>query len=256
MRNDMDSPKVTDASTRRDALVAGLGLLAMAILAAIANFGAIERLVTDGNATKTAEDILASEGLFRFAMLAMVLVAVLDVLVAWALFGFFRPVHEGASRLAAWLRVAYAAIFAVAIGELAGALHLLRGADHLKTFSVDQLQTEALLRIDAFHDIWNIALVFFGVHLVLIGVIAYRSGYVPKWVGALLVLAGVGYVVDSFGALLVADYSLTVGALTFVGEVVFMIWLLVKGRIVGARTALSIPELSAPASSSATQGTT
>jgi hypothetical protein len=243
MSDDMDPRRQADRSMRRDALVAGLGLLSMAVLAAIANFGAIERLVTDGNATKTAEDILASEGLFRFAILALVVVAVLDVIVAWALFGFFRPVDEGVSRLAAWLRVAYAAIFAVAISELAGSLHLLSDDAYLKTFSADQLRTQALLRIDAFHDIWNIGLVFFGVHLVLIGVIAYRSGYVPRLIGALLVVAGAGYLVDSFGASLVADYSLKVGALTFVGEVVFMIWLLVKGRGVGASASSVTPEM-------------
>jgi hypothetical protein len=236
-----------DHAMHESALVAGIGLLVMAVLAGLANFGAIERLVTDGDATKTAHDILASPGWFRFAIVAMVLVAILDVIVAWALFVFLKPVHEGASRLAAWMRVAYAAVFAVAVSQLVGTLNLLSDADYLKTFSAAQLRTQALLKIDAFHDIWNVSLVFFGLYLVLIGALAFRSGYVPKFVGVLVVIAGIGYLVDSFGSLLVANYSLKVGALTFVGEVVLMIWLLVKGRSVATRAAAVTPERPTPA---------
>jgi Domain of unknown function (DUF4386) len=238
MRDTTVSLEATDRTMRESALVAGVGLLLMAVLAGIANFAAIERLVTEGDATKTAQDILSSQGSFRSAMVALVLVAVLDVIVAWALFGFFKPVHEGVSRLAAWLRVAYAAVFAVAISQLVGTLRLLSNADYLKTFSAAQLRTEALLKINAFHDIWSISLVFFGLYLLLIGGLAYRSGYVPKFVGVLLVIAGLGYLMDSFGALLVANYSLKAGAFTSLGEVVLMIWLLVKGRGVTARAPL------------------
>jgi Domain of unknown function (DUF4386) len=246
----MEVSGTTDHAMRESALVAGIGLLVMAVLAGLANFGAIERLVTDGDATKTAHDILASPGWFRFAIVALVLVAILDVVVAWALFVFFKPVHEGVSRLAAWMRVAYAAVFAVAVSQLVGTLNLLGDADYLKTFSGAQLRTQALLKIDAFHDIWNISLVFFGLYLVLIGALAFRSGYVPKFVGVLLVIAGIGYLVDSFGTLLVANYSLKVGSLTAFGEVVLMIWLLVRGRSATARASMVTPEGPTPAMSS------
>jgi len=87
-----------------------------------------------------------------------------------------------------------------------------------------------MLKVDAFYDIWNVGLILFGLHLLLIGYLAYKSGYVPKPVGVLLVIAGFGYLVDSFGTLLVSDYSVNVAAFTGVGEVVLLIWLLVKGR--------------------------
>lgn len=234
MRDTIDTPEATNRSMRVPALVAGVGLLLMTVLAPFANFGAMEGLVTEGNATKTAQDILASEGSFRLAIVALVLVAILDVVVAWALLEFFKPVHKGISTLAAWFRVAYAAVFVVAISQLVGALDLLGNDGYLKTFSTDQLHTEALLKIGAFHDIWNLGLVIFGVHLLLIGYLAYKSGYVPKPVGVLLVIAGLGYLVDSFGALLVSDYSLLVAAFTGFGEAVLMLWLLVKGRNVAA----------------------
>lgn len=102
-------------------------------------------------------------------------------------------------------------------------------------FSIDQRDSEALQRIEAYFDIWNVSLVVFGLHLVLIGYLAFRSGYVPRVLGVLLAVAGAGYLVDSLGGLLVEDYSLSVGAVTFIGEALLMVWLLVRGRKVQLR---------------------
>jgi hypothetical protein len=217
---------------RRPALVAGLGLLVMAVLAAFANLVGVEGLVTDGDAATTARDILGSTGLFRLSILAFVVVAVLDVVVAWALFDVFRSVDEGVARLAAWLRTAYAAAFVVAIAQLAGALRVLENGDGTALGRSDR-QDLALTRIGDFHDLWSAALILFGVHLVLIGWLAWRSGWMPRLIAGLLTLAGVGYLVDSVAALLVADYSWSVSAVTFVGEVVLLVWLLVKGARLG-----------------------
>ncbi|NNK92008.1 MAG: DUF4386 domain-containing protein, partial [Acidimicrobiia bacterium] len=84
----------------RAALVGGLSLLVMAIVAAWANFAVIEALVTPGDATTTARDIAASEGTFRLGVAAFALVAVLDIVVAWALYVVFRPVHRTVSAAA------------------------------------------------------------------------------------------------------------------------------------------------------------
>jgi Domain of unknown function (DUF4386) len=222
-----------DATTQalgRSALVAGVGILALAVLAAVATIGAIDGLVTKGDATRTAKDILASEGLFRLGIVALVVVVILDIVVAWALLTFFGPVHKRLATLAAWLRLLYAAIFAVAISQLVGALHLLSSAQYLTTFTVEQRRTQALLKFQDFQDIWHVSLVLFGLHLVLIGYLAYKSGYVPRVLGVLLVIAGGGYLVDSFGGLLVANYSINAAGFTFIGEALLMVWLLVKGR--------------------------
>jgi len=228
----IDTTAATEPTLRKPALVAGVAILMIAALAGFANFVALEGLVTGGDATKTARDILASEGSFRFATAAFVLVVVLDVVVAWGLFAFFKTVSRDVSLLAGSLRLAYAAVFAVAVSQLAGALHLLSNADYLRTFTPDQLRTQALLKITDFHDIWTVGLVLFGVHLVLVGYLIYRSGFAPKLLGILVAVAGVGYLVDSFGALLYAGYAVSVSVFTFVGEVLLMLWLLIKGRTV------------------------
>ena len=232
MTDVIDSTARAKPTLRTPALVAGVGILLISILAGLANFGVIEGLVTTGDATQTAHDLLASEGLVRLAVAAFVLVALLDVVVAWGLYAFFTPVRREVSLLAAWLRLAYAAVFAVAVSQLTGALHLLRTPDYLHTFTPDQLHTHALLKIADFHDIWTVSLVLFGTHLLLIGYLIYRSGFAPKLLGVLVAIAGAGYLTDSFGALLFPDYAISVSAVTFVGEFLLMVWLLVKGRTI------------------------
>jgi hypothetical protein len=139
---------------------------------------------------------------------------VLDVVVAWALYEFFRPVDRSIALLAAWLRVAYAAVFAAALSNLVAAA---------------QRPAQALTAVDAFTGAWDVALVLFGLHLLALGGLAVRSSQVPSPLGILVMVAGLGYLVDSFGGLLSAGYDANVAAFTFVGEVLLMGWLLFVG---------------------------
>ena len=216
-----------DKSMRTASIVAGIALLVLAVLAAFANFVVIEGLVTPGDAGQTARDIAASEGLFRWGVVSLFVAAVLDIVVAAALLQVFTPVNQSVSTLAAWFRLAYAGVFVAAVSQLAGVLPLSSDAD------------QTLGRIEAFGTIWNASLILFGVHLALEGYLVYRSGFAPKLVGILLVVAGLGYLADSFGAVLVPGNSVTISQFTFVGEVVLIFWLLIKGRrvTVGSATA-------------------
>jgi hypothetical protein len=157
-------------------------------------------------------------------------VVILDIVVAWALLKFFEPVHKGLATLAAWLRISYAVIFAVAISQLMGVLPLLSNTRRLTAFSIGQRQAEALQKIHDFQDIWKVSLILFGLYLVLLGYLACRSGYVPRLLGVLLVIAGGGYLIDSTAGLLSPGYTASVSSFTFIGEALFMLWLLLKGR--------------------------
>ena len=129
----------------------------------------------------------------------------------------FAPVNRGVSRLAAAFRIGYAAVFAVAISRLVGVLPVSGDANR------------ALAGTDAFSAIWQAGLVLFGIHLLLIGYLAIRSGFVPKIVGIALAIAGIGYLADAAGKLLIPGYSIGIAAVTGIGEVVLMIWLLING---------------------------
>ena len=216
-------------SVRTASVTAGVGILLMAALAGFGNFVAVQGLVTDGNAGRTAEDIMGSEGLFRLGILSLFVVVALDVVVAWSLYRVFSPVSRALSMLAACFRVAYAGVFLVAVSQLIGVLHLLGNDAYLRVFSAGQLNAQALSGIASFKDVWAAGLVLFGLHLLVIGYLAYRSGYVPRVLGILLAVAGLGYVIDSFGAVMSGGSWNDISSFTFIGEFLFGVWLVIRG---------------------------
>lgn len=226
------APTPTPDATREvrtAALVAGAAIMLVAALAGFGNLVAIQGLVTPGDAAATADDILGSEGMFRLGLASLYVAAVLDVVVAWALLGVLRPVNTELARLSAWLRLAYAAVFTVSLSQLAGIPDLLGDATSATMYTKAQVQAQAMTKVDTFHDIWFAGLILFGAHLVVAGYLAYRSGYVPRLIGVLLVVAGVGYAADSFVAVFTQD-AFAVSTVTFLGEFLLGLWLLVRGR--------------------------
>lgn len=217
-------------SIRQASITAGVALLLMAALSGLGIFGAVQGLVTRGDAAVTAASIVESEWLFRLGIASLFAVVALDVVAAWALYRVFAPVSNGLSMLAGWFRLAYSAVFLVAISELVGALRLLTDEGYSTVFSADQVQHQALMGIETFRDAWSAGLVLFGLHLLLLGYLAYRSGYVPRIVGVLLAVAGAGYVIDSFAAVLSPGSWPVLGTFTFVGELLLALWLVVRGR--------------------------
>jgi hypothetical protein len=149
-------------------------------------------------------------GATGIAALTVLVVAALDVVVGVALFVVLRPAGRLLAGCAAALRLAYAAAFASAAGWLLGDADVAR-----------------------FEAAWDAALLAFGAHLVLVGVTVVRAAGMPSWVGALTALAGVGYLVDSVSVALEAPLS--VSEFSFVGEVVLLGWLLVRGLRRGSR---------------------
>jgi hypothetical protein len=222
-------PNPEGRSVRIAGFVAGIAILLMSALAIFGNFIVLEGLVTPGDAAATAREVLGSEGLFRLGIVSLFLIVVLDVVVSWALFRVFAPVNEGISRLAAWFRLAYSGVFLVAIGHLAGMVRVL-GSDGSLAFTSEQRHAQALLEFATFTDIWDAGLVLFGAHLLILGFLAYRSGYVPRFVGVLLAIAGLGYVFDSFAATLTGGSLVELSSFTFLGEFVLALWLVLRAR--------------------------
>jgi uncharacterized protein DUF4386 len=220
------------------AVVSGIGLALMAALAAFGNFGVLEALVTPGDPVRTANDIGAAEPLFRLGIASLLLVALLDVVVAVALQPVFALVDRRVSTAAMWFRIAYAAVFLLAISRLVVALTRLDEPERLA----------GALR--SFDLIWQAGLILFAVHLLLIGYLAYRSRLLPRVLGILLVVAGLGYLVDGLGTVLVPGFTASVAQFTFVGEVVLIGWLLVKGRRLRAPAPRHRPAAGIPAPAS------
>lgn len=214
---------------RQASVTAGVGLLLMAALAGFAKIVVLDGMVTEGNAVQTAADIIESGGVFRLGIVSLFLVIVLDFAVAWGLYRVLSPVSRNMSMLAAAFRLVFAAVFLAAVGHLLEVLRLLGDDSYLSVFSAGQLQAQALLEITAFSDLWTVALGLFGVHLLIAGYLVYRSGYAPRFLGVLLGIAGVGYLIDSFGVVLSQGSWTEVGAFTFIGEFLLALWLVIRG---------------------------
>lgn len=218
--------KFTNLSARTTALIAGFGLLAMTIAAIFANFSVFESLVVHGDAITTTNNILASKDKFLLGISSFLIVIILDVVVAWALYIFLKHVNRNLSLLAAWLRIIYAAIFAFALLSLVNVFQILNGANPIIN---SELSTQVMLSISTFSSTWDYGFIFFGFHLVLLGYLVFKSGYIHKLFGVMLVIAGLGYLVDSFGKFVLPNYNKQIAMFTFIGELLFMIWLLFKG---------------------------
>jgi hypothetical protein len=226
MTNHSTIPKRPTAgmSRRKAALIAGISLLIMAVLAPLARFGVLQNLIVPADAAATVENIAASEGLFRGAIAALLIVTFLDILVAWALYVLLRPVNAALALLVGWLRLAAPAVFAVALANLVDVAHLVGGSDGA-ALQPAQLQAQVMGSIASFDNGWDMSLAIFGLHLLGLGYLLFRSAHFPRFLGVLVVIAGGGYLADSFGTILVPDYALTIGAFTFVGEALLIFWL-------------------------------
>jgi len=223
-------------SQRKSAIVAGVAIVIMAILAGFVYGFVLNSLVVKGDAAATARNIKASEILFRIGIFGWLANLILDVLAAWALYIFFKPVNKAVSLLAAILRLVYVAILGTALLNFVFVLLLLTGADYLKVFETAQLHGLVLLFINAFEGIWSIGLVVFGLHIFALGYLVFRAGFIPTILGALLILGSLGYLITDSANLLLPnyeDYKATVELIFIVpmifGELGLGLWLLIRG---------------------------
>jgi hypothetical protein len=216
---------------------AAAGVLTAMVVLAFPGVGAIEGILA---AAATGSDaaagggvgqaIRASGGTFGAAILALIGIVVLDVIVAWALWGVFRPMQPAAAALAAALRITYSAVFAAAIGLLVDAQRLAAGAGATDALPVEIRDELALQRLAEFDSIWSGALMIFGAHLAVVAWLLLRhGGAFAGIVGAFVAIAAFGYVFDSMLPLIVPEWTGGIAQFTFIGEVLLIAWLLIGG---------------------------
>lgn len=228
---------INDISQRSAAIIVGLSLLLMAITAGFSVGFVLDALIVPDNAVATTNNIKASEILFRIGILGWLVILLLDVIVAWALHVLLRAVNQSLSLLMAWLRLSYAAVLGVGLLNFIAVLFLLNDTTYLAVFTPEQLQALVLFFLNVFDGIWQtIGLVIFGSHLLLLGYLVLRSGYIPKILGVLLLIAALGYLTINLGNLLFPSYTAMIATIELifmapmiVGEVGLGLWFLIKG---------------------------
>ncbi len=222
-------------SPRRAARIAGGSYVLLFALAIFANFLVREPLIEPGDAAATVANISDSIVSFRLGLVAFLVIFLLDVLVAWALHVVFRAVDHDLSLVAAWFRLVYSVFLGVALVSYFQTLLLVSGPSYLPS---DQIGAQVMLAMESFDAIWLIGLAAFGVHLVLLGVLVLRSGFVPKPLGFIVMVAGVAYVTDTVAHAVLPDYDAVAGVLlaivaipSMIGEGWLGLWLAFTRRI-------------------------
>lgn len=223
-------------SLQKTARIAGLGYLIIFITGFFANFFVLEGLVVDGDAVATSGNIRNNLMQFRWGIVSFLIMVVADVWLAWLLYLLFEPVNRSLAQLSAWLRLVNGAIFGLALFHLFGVLQLFSGADYLAALDPAEIQASVMLLLSSFNFTWLTGLVFFGLHLLVLGYLVIKSGYMPKILGWLLQIAALGYLIDSFAQFLLPDYDayrsffqMMVVIPGVAGEFSLTFWLLVKG---------------------------
>lgn len=226
--------RIADMSLRKAALVAGLGYLVVFILTP--SFW-VESLFVPADAAATASNILASELLFRMGIASWLIVLVFDAVVAWAIYYLLEPVNRSLSLLAAWFRLVYVAIFGFNMLNWLNALQIIGGANDFTVFETGQRQAQMMQFFDAYGYGTNIAFVFFGIHIAILGYLVFKSDFIPQIIGGLLMVASVGYLIDSFASFLSFNYAnndaafvLIVAVPAVIAELSLTLWLLIRGR--------------------------
>ena len=235
----MDRPGVRGSGPAAWFVAAG-GLAMMAVLAAV-GFG----LIGQARSGAAGSDIGASDALaaaapaFGWGVLALVGVAVLDIIVAWGLWGVFGGERPRGAALAAAFRLVYAAVFLGAIAMLVDARAIATGAGASSDLAIADRDTAVPLRFEGFDSTWNTGLLVFGVHLAVVGwLLVARSGVFATVVGWLVLLAGAGYLADGVLRIVAPEVTVSVAQFTFIGEIVLIAWLAVGGvRLIRSRRA-------------------
>lgn len=220
---------IGDKYHRKIALIAAFSLLLMIVSIMLAEVVAMADIIVDGDAAATVENILAHQSRFRFGIVAYLGVIILDLVVAWAFYAFLKPAKDDLSLLAAWSRLVYAVIFGIALIHIYSVIQLLGNADYLSAFETSQIQAQVMFMLNTFRDTWDVGYIFFGIHLSFLGVVAYRSGFIPKVIGIILLIAGISYLVDYLSRILFPNLGIGVSFIFGYGELIFLVWLLIRG---------------------------
>ena len=221
--------RIAEASPRFKARMAGLFQLLEGLTAAFGQVIVRDRLVVAGNAAATAANILGHERLFWLGFASSLIGVAFHIAWALLMYELLKPVNRSLSLLAAFLILVGCAIQAFTSLLYLAPLLILQGGSSLSAFTPEQLQALALVFLKLNAYAFNIDLVFFGLWCVLTGYLIFRSTFLPRILGVLLAISGLGWVTYLYPPLAYHLFLPYIAAASALGEIPLELWLLVKG---------------------------
>lgn len=214
------------------ARTAGVLYLIIIVLGLFSEIWVRSSLISPGDAAATASSIVAAEGLFRAGFLADSIMILSDVAVAVLLFVLLKPTNQTLALLALCFRLMQTAVIALNLLNYYATMLLLKGSDYNSVFDAAQINSLASLFLDLHSHGYDLGLILFGVHCLLLGYLIAKSLYMPKALGYLVMAAGVTYLIGSYTRFLFPDFVSTVSPIyvvAIISELSLGLWLLVKG---------------------------
>jgi hypothetical protein len=188
-------------------------------------------LVVPGDAATTAKNILANDFLFRTGIAGSLIVQIIHILVVLVLYKLLAPVSKSHAVLMVIFSLIGVPIAMLNELNKFAALFLLNGPDFLTVLGTDQLHAHMMFFLNLNKQGILIAGIFWGLWLLPLGYLVFKSGYFPRIFGILLTIAGVGYVLDSFTHFILPNLEILfqIFGIMLYGEVLFMLWVLLRG---------------------------
>lgn len=191
------------------------------------------RIIVSGNPVATVANLMSMESLWRVGIASEFLALLCTTALAMIYFFLLNPVGKELNLLATLFRMVSVVVQSVAVLNLAAALFPLGSAAALKAFTPEQISVLISLAIKSHNSGFNLALLFTGCTFLFHGYLIYKSGYLPKALGVLIQIAGLGYLTNCLALILVPAISsqvfLVVIPPVLIGEVSLSLWLLLKG---------------------------
>lgn len=219
-------------SRKKTARAAGLLYVVLSIPGPFVLLYIPGKLMVKGNAAATAHNILASQPLFGTWIAGELIFCALFLVVPLALYRLLKEVDKTQASLMVTLFALSVPITSLNTVNLMAALRLIQGANFLSTFDQPQREALAMLFLKLHGDGFIAAQFFWGAWLLPLGILVYKSSFLPRILGVWLIIACFAYIADGFGPVLWPAYLDAVSRITLVpklGEVALMLWLLVMG---------------------------
>jgi hypothetical protein len=225
-------------TNKKTARIAGVLYLIYVVTSIFANALGRSKLIVLGDAATTAGNIIASEWQFRIGFVVDLISAVLFLLTAWALYVLLKPVNKNLSLLFLLLNLVGVAVSCFSDLFLIASQLLFSGADYLKVFQADQQQALAMLSLFIYkYGFLGIAQIFFGAWLFPLGYLVFKSGFLPRFLGVILMVHCVVWLMSALQFFLFPDFiDLTFVGITylsypigFISEFGLSLWLLIMG---------------------------
>jgi Domain of unknown function (DUF4386) len=220
--------RIAETSPRFKARMAGVCQLMEAVTAAFGGVIIPGKLVVAGNAAATAANILGHERLFWLGFVLSLIGVAFHIAWALLMYELLNPVNRSLSRLAAFVILVGCAIQALASLLYLAPLIILQGGSSLSAFTPEQLQALALVFLRLNDYAFQVYLVFFGAWCLLIGYLIFRSTFLPRILGVLLAISGLGWTTYLYPPLAHRLWHV-IDAASALGEIPVELWLIVMG---------------------------